>query len=99
MCILIGCQQKKIIKFETFLVEFRLNNINEEVYMKILPLILLMMLCLVFCSTNQQDLQANVVKEVKELPGVKFEQMSFTDTLAKALKENKILMIDNYSDT
>ncbi|MGD2092662.1 MAG: hypothetical protein PVH61_41230 [Candidatus Aminicenantes bacterium] len=67
--------------------------------MKILPLILLMMLCLVFCSTSQQYLQANVVKEVKELPGVKFEQMSFTDTLAKALKENKILMIDNYSDT
>jgi hypothetical protein len=90
---------KKIINFKTFLVEFRLNNINKEVFMKILPLILLVMLCLVFCSTNDHDAQANVVKEVKELTGVKFEQMSFTDTLAKALKENKILMIDNYTDT
>jgi hypothetical protein len=67
--------------------------------MKILPPILLMMLCLVFCSTNHQEPQATVVKEVKEITGVKFEQMSFTDTLAKALEENKILMIDNYTDT
>ena len=70
--------------------------------MKILSLILLVTLCLVFCSTNEQEPQATVVKEVKEIKeitGVKFEQMSFTDTLAKALKENKILMIDNYTDT
>lgn len=67
--------------------------------MKILPLILLVMLCLVFCSTNEQEPQATVVKEVKELTGVKFEQMSFADTLAKALKENKVLIIDNYTDT
>jgi hypothetical protein len=67
--------------------------------MKILSLILLMVLCLVFCSTNEQDPQGTVVKEVKELTGVKFEQMSLTDTLAKALKENKVLMVDNYTDT
>jgi len=67
--------------------------------MKILSLILLVTLCLVFCSTNHQEPQATVVKEVKELTGVKFEQMSLTDTLAKALKENKVLMVDNYTDT
>lgn len=64
--------------------------------MKILPLILLVMFCLVSCSTNDQEPQDTVVKEI---PGVKFEQMSLTDTLAKALNENKILMIDNYTDT
>jgi hypothetical protein len=64
--------------------------------MKILPLILLVTLCLVFCSTNDQGTQSTVIKE---LPGVKFEKMNFTGTLAKALKENKVLMIDNYTDT
>ena len=64
--------------------------------MKILPLILLVTLCLVSCSTNHQEPQDTVVKEI---PGVKFEQLSFTDTLAKAQKENKLLMIDNYTDT
>jgi hypothetical protein len=57
------------------------------------------MFCLVFCSTNNQEPQGTVDEEVKELTGVKFEQMSLTDTLAKALKENKVLMIDNYTDT
>jgi hypothetical protein len=67
--------------------------------MKILPLILLVAVCLVFCSTKDQEPQDTVDEEVKELTGVKFEQMSLTDTLAKALKENKVLMIDNYTDT
>lgn len=69
--------------------------------MKILPLILLVALCLVFCSTNEQEPRDTVVKDtvIKEIPGVTFEQTSFTDTLAKARKENKILMVDNYTDT
>lgn len=68
----------------------------KEVFMKVLPLILLMMLCLVFCSTKDQGTQGS---DIKELPGVTFEKMSLQDTLAKAQKENKVLMIDNYTDT
>jgi hypothetical protein len=66
--------------------------------MKILPFILLLILVPVFgfSSTNGPEPQGTVVKESH---GVKFEQMSFTGTLAKALKENKLLMVDNYTDT
>jgi len=39
------------------------------------------------CTTNENT----------ELPGVKFEQLTFTETLAKAQKENKTVMIDVYS--
>lgn len=31
--------------------------------------------------------------------GVKFEQKSFADILAKAQKENKLVMLDAYTDT
>ena len=31
--------------------------------------------------------------------GVKFEQASFKDVLAKAQKENKIVLVDFYTDT
>ena len=35
----------------------------------------------------------------KDLPGVRFVHKSFEDTLVKAQKENKLVMLDAYTDT
>jgi hypothetical protein len=57
--------------------------------MKTVTLILLT-LCIVFCSSG-------VPEPVEE--GVKFEQNNFTNTLSKAQKEDKLIMLDVYTDT
>lgn len=65
--------------------------------MKTILLIFLMMLCLFFCSPTGDSTQQGT--EITELTGVTFERMSFQDTLAKALKDNKVLMVDAFTDT
>ncbi len=62
--------------------------------MKRLLLVLLMCCLMVSLST------AGVEDDHAAGPeGVKFEQKSFADILAKAQKENKLVMLDAYTDT
>ena len=54
-----------------------------------------LLLGLVSCSP---DTEGNLENEGASLSGVQFEKLSYEETLAKAVKENKLVMIDVYSD-
>ena len=54
---------------------------------------------LIFMLVFSSHVQGVEKTKSDDSSGVKFEKMAFEEVLAKALKENKQVMIDAYSDT
>jgi len=59
-------------------------------------LLLVLLMCCLMVSLSATGIQGD---HAGGPVGVKFEQKSFKETLAKAQKENKLVMVDAYTDT
>lgn len=59
-------------------------------------LLLILLVCCLMVSLSATGIEGDHAAGPE---GVKFEQKSFADILAKAQKENKLVMLDAFSDT